>query len=118
VYKIRNTRNASLADICPAPAGLSLFPAAQILLVCIAAKVLTHTIYMPACTYLWRKKRLKSDPPRLVFCKIFEDKLCHRTAANVAVTDEHDFYHSTIINHQLLAAFLQVQVVHQCKYRK
>jgi len=67
VYKIRNTRNASLADICPAPAGLSLFPAAQILLVCIAAKVLTHAIYMPACTYLWRKKQLKSNPPRLVF---------------------------------------------------
>ena len=25
--------------------------------------------------------------------KVFEDKLCHRTTANVAVADKHDFYH-------------------------
>lgn len=28
-----------------------------------------------------------------LFRKVFENKLCHRTAANVAVADEHDFYH-------------------------
>ena len=26
------------------------------------------------------------------FCKVFENKLCHRTAADVAVVSEHNFY--------------------------